>query len=113
MLLRRGDRGTDETVDSVFDGRLVIRQPRAGYRFSVDAPLLVWFSCTRGAAPARIAADLGAGCGIVALGLLAAGQARRAVAVEVQDRLASLCAGNAAANGLSSRLEVVHGDMRS
>jgi tRNA1Val (adenine37-N6)-methyltransferase len=101
------------TADAVFDGRLLLRQPRSGYRFSADAPLLVCFAYRKCERSARRAADLGAGCGVVGLGLLLAGAAERVVAVEVQDRLAALCAENAAANGLDGRLEVVHGDMRA
>ena len=113
MQRRRDDGRPGETLDAAFGGRLLLRQPRTGYRFNADAPLLVWFCCTRDATPARRAADLGAGCGVVALGLLAAGRARRAVAVEVQERLAELCAENAAANGLAARIDVVRADMRT
>ncbi|MCK9461951.1 MAG: methyltransferase [Proteobacteria bacterium] len=112
MMRRSGSSRFQVTVDAAFDGRLLLRQPRSGYRFSADAPLLVWFSCRGAARPARRAADLGAGCGVVGLGLLLAGAAERVVAVEAQERLAALCAENAEANGLGDRLEVVNGDMR-
>jgi tRNA1Val (adenine37-N6)-methyltransferase len=100
------------TEDALFDGRLLLRQSRDGYRFSADAPLLIWFSCTRTVSRSRCAVDLGAGCGVVALGLLAAERAERVVAVEAQDRLSALCESNAELNGFRSRLEIVSGDMR-
>jgi len=102
-----------ETADALFDGRLLLRQPRIGYRFSADAPLLVWFASRAPARRARRAVDLGAGCGVVGLGLLMADAAERVVAVEIQSRLAALCAENAAENGLADRLQVVNEDMRS
>lgn len=96
------------TLDALFEGRLLLRQPRKGYRFAVDAALLVWFA--HGDRPARFCLDLGAGCGVVGLGLLAAGAAGQVVATEIQPRLASLCRANAELNGLGDRLEVVQGD---
>jgi tRNA1Val (adenine37-N6)-methyltransferase len=100
------------TEDALFDGRLLLRQPQKGYRFSADAPLLVWFACTSSERSFRCAADLGTGCGVVALGLLAAKKADRVVAVEIQERLFACCAENAARNGLGERLEAIRGDMR-
>ncbi len=95
--------------DALFGGRIRLWQPRKGYRFSVDAPLLVWFAARFG--DARLAADLGAGCGVVGLGLLAAGAAERLVGVEIQPDLAELAANNAARNGLADRYRVLVGDM--
>jgi tRNA1Val (adenine37-N6)-methyltransferase len=113
VALRRGNSLSGETADALFDGRLLLRQPRTGYRFSADAPLLVWFACRKAAHRARWAADLGAGCGVVGLGLLMADAAEQVVAVEIQERLATLCAENAAANGMADRLRVANADMRS
>ena len=101
------------TEDALFNGRLLLRQPEAGYRFSADAPLLVWFACGIPGGRVQCAVDLGAGCGVVALGLLAAGKVERAVAVEVQPALHALCAANAERNGFGERVEAIRGDMRS
>ena len=101
------------TADALFNGRLLLRQPEEGYRFSADAPLLVWFACGVSGGRVGCAVDLGAGCGVVALGLLAAGKAERAVAVEIQPALQALCAANAQRNGFEQRLEAIRGDMRS
>jgi tRNA1(Val) A37 N6-methylase TrmN6 len=99
------------TEDALFGGRLLLHQPRRGYRFSADAPLLVWFACARPGRRSLCAADLGAGCGVVGLGLLAAERAERVVAVEAQERLFDLCLANAALNGLGARMEAVRGDL--
>ena len=79
------------TRDTVYGGRLVLFQPKNGYRFSIDSLLLTRFACdgTR----VSLSADLGAGCGVVGLGLLAAGQTCRVVAMEVQHSLAVLAVG--------------------
>jgi len=113
MAQRLGNPRSQYTADALFDGRLLLLQSRSGYRFSADAPLLIWFACRRGARPARRAVDLGAGCGVVGLGLLLADTAEQVVAVEIQERLAALCAENAVANDLADRLQVVNDDMRS
>ncbi len=98
------------TRDAVYRGRLLLDQPRKGYRFSVDSLLLTAFACSK--RRATLAADLGAGCGVAGLGLLAAGQAQRVVAVEVQSGLAELALGNASLNGFESCYQVVRADVR-
>jgi tRNA1Val (adenine37-N6)-methyltransferase len=97
------------SLDAIFEGRLLVHQPRRGYRFAVDAALLVWFAGADRPA-ARTCLDLGAGCGIVGLGLLAAGFAAELISVEIQPRLADLCARNASLNELADRTEVIGAD---
>jgi tRNA1(Val) A37 N6-methylase TrmN6 len=97
------------TDDALFNGRLRLWQPRDGYRFSLDAPLLIWFAARFG--NAKAAADLGAGCGVVGLGLLAAEIAAEVAGIEIQPSLARLAEQNAARNGLADRYLILNGDM--
>lgn len=85
------------TVDTLHGGSLRLEQPARGrgYRFNADAPLLareasLW-------PPVERAIDLGAGCGVVGLSLLALGAARRVLLVERDPWMASIAARNAAA----------------
>ena len=106
----KSEQSFESSSDAIFGGRLILTQPARGYRFSVDAPLLVAFAAS--GSEAQLCADLGAGCGVVGLGLLAAGAANRVVAVEIQPRLANCCRINAAANSPAGRFELIEGDLR-
>ena len=101
----------DWTTDAIYEGRLILRQSQKGYRFSVDAPLLTRFACL--SKPGARCVDLGAGCGVVGLGVLAAGGARGLTSVEVQEGLASFCMFNARNNNLDGDFDLVAGDMRN
>ncbi len=89
---------------------LVVRQPRGGYRFSLDSVLLADF-----AAPlcGRRVLDLGTGSGILLLLLarLCPGLSR-GVGVELQPELFECARANIEANGLAGRLSAVLGDLR-
>ncbi|OGQ96022.1 MAG: hypothetical protein A2521_14185 [Deltaproteobacteria bacterium RIFOXYD12_FULL_57_12] len=99
--------GQGYTEDSLFDGALRCWQPRAGYRFSVDAVLLGHFSAPR---PGDRILDLGAGCGIVSLILAYRWPEVRITALELQPELADLSRLNAEINGFSDRFSVITGD---
>lgn len=95
------------SFDTLFDGKVVLYQPKKGYRFSVDAPLLTWF-----ASPDKTisrCADLGCGCGVIGISLLAAQKAHRVVGVEIQPKLASLSLCNAEKNKVAQQFKVVTG----
>lgn len=104
--------GDDSTRDALFDGRVVLRQPPrgAGYRVNVDALLLADFA--RGRSGAKVAFDLGAGVGGVALSLLFQRAARRVVLVELDATAAALAERNLRENGWSEVGEVLVGDVR-
>jgi tRNA1Val (adenine37-N6)-methyltransferase len=80
-------------------GRFVLRQPRRGQRFSTDSVLLAGF-VRPGPGPA---ADVGAGCGVLAVLLAARGQAGPFTCVEVDPLAARCCAENLAAAGVTGR----------
>jgi len=102
-------RPAEETLDAFYHGRVLVRQRRSGYRFSVDAPLLASFIQTE---PTDEVLELGTGCGIISL-LLAGRPFRRITALEVQRSLAALAGRNVALNKLQGRVKVVRGDLRA
>ena len=97
------------TDDTLFDGNLVCRQHRDGYRFSVDAVLAASF-CTP--PPQGKILDLGCGCGVIGLILCHRHPGLQVTGLELQPKLAKLAADNAAANGLADRLRIQEGDLR-
>jgi len=99
---------TETTLDPFLGGRLNFLQPKKGYRFSVDAPLLAGFIDVR---PDDRVADLGAGCGVVGILLAHFTPIRRLVAVEVQAELAGLARRNAELNGFSDLIRIRNQDV--
>ncbi len=99
--------GREISCDSFYCGLVRVYQPRRGWRFSVDAPILAAFI---DAQPKARAVEVGGGCGIVSLLLLWKGALRKVTVFELQAYYASLCAVNARANGFGRRLEAVCGD---
>jgi len=99
---------SDETRDTILDGRITLIQPRRGYRFSVEAILLGRFA--RASTRERVL-ELGAGCGVVSIMIAALDRPRGVVAIEIQPPLAAMIARSAALNGLES-VDAVCADLR-
>lgn len=94
------------TTDAFLGGRLVVRQPAAGYRAGIDPVLLA------AAVPARAGEsvlELGCGAGVAALCLGRRVPGIRLAGLELQPDYAALARENAAANGIP--LEVLDGDI--
>jgi tRNA1Val (adenine37-N6)-methyltransferase len=100
----------DETVDSLFRGKLSVIQRRTGYRFSIDALLLAHFIAPR---KYDHVIDLGAGSGVIALILAARYPAIELSGVELQGEMAARARRSAELNGLSDRVTIIQGDVRA
>ena len=100
----------EETLDTLFGGRLQIIQKKKGYRFSLDALLLAHF--TEPGVQDKIL-DLGTGCGIIPLILIFHHKAEKVIGVEIQPSLADLARRNAALNHLSSHIEIWEKDLKT
>lgn len=99
------------TDDALFGGAVRLAQPARGhgYRANVDALLLARFALRP--RPARLALDLGAGVGTVALALDHLGGARELLLVERLPDLVDLAAKNLAQNGVMGRGRAVRLDL--
>jgi tRNA1Val (adenine37-N6)-methyltransferase len=100
--------GREETLDEFYRGKVRLWQPRKGYRFALDAPLLADFIETR---PEDDICELGTGNGVIPV-LLSLQPFRRITALELQPSLFDLAVRNVALNGLADRIEVVRADLR-
>jgi tRNA1Val (adenine37-N6)-methyltransferase len=87
-----------------------VRQPEAGFRYGAPTMLLTEFVRAR---PGQRVADLGSGCGIVAMMIAARDHPELVVAIELQRELHEIAVQNVEANGLGSLVACVHGDWRS
>lgn len=97
------------TEDRLLGGRVVLRQPLRGLRAGLDAVLL---AAGVPALPGQIVLEGGCGSGAGFLCLAARVPGLSILAVERDAGLAALARANAAANGLSGRVEVIEGDVR-
>lgn len=108
-MRREGGGGSDDTDDAALGGAVRLIQPRRGYRFSLDAVLLARFAAER---PARSVLDLGCGCGVVGLSLLALGGAGELTGVDVQPDMVARARRGAEANGWGDRCRFLSADLR-
>ena len=98
------------TDDALFAGRLICRQPRHGYRFSVDAVLAAHFAVPK---PGSRVLDLGCGCGVIGLILAHRHPTLRVIGLEMQEALAAAAEDNIITNGFADRCRVIRGDLRA
>lgn len=98
--------------DSMFDGELICRQHKNGYRFSIDAVLAAHFHIPK---KGERILDLGCGCGII--GLLMMFRWPETIdfvsSLEIQPSLKKLADHNYAANGYADRCTCQLGDTRN
>lgn len=98
----------DTTEDAILGGRVIVRQPRQGFRVAIDSVLLA------ASVPARAGDTVlepGTGVGAAALCLLRRVPGCRVVGLELQPPLAALARANAERNGFGESFEVVTGDV--
>lgn len=96
----------EATEDKLLDGRIVLRQPRDGFRVAIDSVLLA------AAVPAKAGDAVfepGAGVGAAALCLARRVEGMRVAGVEIQPELVRLAGDNVRLNGLEDRVEIMVG----
>lgn len=97
-------------VETAVNGGLVIKEYKEGIRFGTDALLLAHFAKER--IGSGVCADFGTGSGVLPLLLSAAGCKCSFLAVELQEKYASLAGENAVSNGFGEKIRVLQGDLR-
>jgi tRNA1Val (adenine37-N6)-methyltransferase len=91
-------------------GKLKIRQPEAGYRFSIDALILAWHL-----EPSRRdnVIDIGTGCGVIPLIVANRFPGVFCTGIEIQKELADCAAENVRSNRLDGRIRIENADIRA
>lgn len=97
------------TSDTLFDGRLKLRQRQQGYRFSIDAVLLAHYARPRSG---ETVLDMGTGCGVVPLILAYRYADIRIYGMEIQPELYRLAVENVRENRLDHRITIFRHDLR-
>lgn len=98
------------TEDTLFQGKLICRQDRSGYRFSVDAVLAAHFAVPRSGEQVL---DLGCGCGVIGLIMAHRHPSITCSGLELQGELAALATENINCNGFAARFRLIQGDVRA
>jgi len=99
-----------ETLDTLFQGRLKVVQRKGGYRFSIDTLLLAHFVKVQGR---EKIVDLGAGNGVIPLMLAFLYPAVRVVGLEIQEEMVQRALRSVSLNRLRERVEILLGDVCS
>jgi tRNA1Val (adenine37-N6)-methyltransferase len=97
------------TADTFFNGRIRVKQNRAGYRFSIDAVLIAAQTIP---SPDDTVLDLGTGCGIIPLILAYRHPKIKVYGIEVQQQLADLATINVEENRMKDRITIHCMDMK-
>jgi tRNA1Val (adenine37-N6)-methyltransferase len=95
----------DESLDPLFQGKLLFIQKRNGYRFSMDAVILARLTL---AGKGDRVLDLGTGCGVIPLILSLNPDCGPLVGVEVQPELVELAERNVLLNGRQESIRILH-----
>jgi tRNA1(Val) A37 N6-methylase TrmN6 len=98
------------TEDFLLGGRILIRQPREGYRVAID-PIFLAASIDIG--PGHTILDVGAGVGAASLCLATRRDDIKITAVELLREQVRYAVDNVNLNNLRDRVEVLHGDLLS
>jgi tRNA1Val (adenine37-N6)-methyltransferase len=100
----------DETVETLFGGRLRVLQKKKGYRYTIDSILLAHFVEV---CEGERVLEIGAGSGVISLVLAFLNPSIRITGIEIQERLAGMAGRSIMLNGLEDRVEIFRGDARN
>jgi tRNA1Val (adenine37-N6)-methyltransferase len=100
----------DESLESLFGGRLRILQKKKGYRYTIDSVLLAHFVEPK---KGERILELGAGSGVISLLLAFRNPGVRVTGLELQAELADMAKRSISMNGLEGRVDIIPGDVRN
>jgi tRNA1(Val) A37 N6-methylase TrmN6 len=98
----------ETSEDALLGGRVLLKQPREGYRAAIDP---IFLAAAVPAGPGDLVLDVGAGAGAAALCLARREPGCSIRGIELQRDLVRLATENVAANGLTGKVDVMVGDL--
>lgn len=110
------DSGGAIIADHPYRGRVKVYQPAKGFRYSVDAFILLGFAARyiSDEKPESVeAADLGSGSGIVTLGLALQKAVRRVTGIEIVSEIAEMSRRSAIESGLAEKVKIISCDYKN
>lgn len=100
------------TRDTFFNGKVVVRQFKSGYRFSIDAVILSYYASSALLELDDTVLDLGTGCGIIPMLMAYRSSATRFMGIEIQEALARIAGENIQENEMSHRIQIKCEDIK-
>lgn len=100
----------DETLDTLFEGKIRLFQKKRGFRFSIDALLLCAFALSRAG---KSILDLGTGNAIIPLIMATRLPKTHVTGIEIQPEIVEMARRNVKLNALEDRIEIIEGDLRN
>ncbi len=98
------------SVDSVLNGKIIVRQPESGYRFSLDSILL---ANSVHPMPGERIVDLGTGCGIISLVIAYRNRDLTLFGIELQPALAEIANLNVVENKMADQIKIHCEDLKN
>src|ERR1700722_19290903 len=99
---------TETTLDGLLNRRVMIEQPKNGFRVAVDTVLL---AASVPAQAGQRVLDFGCGVGGAMLCLVHRVPGARVTGIDIQDDLVEMCRQNIERNAMSDRAQVLYGDV--
>lgn len=98
------------SIDSGLRGKILVRQPESGYRFSLDSILL---ADSLHPMPGDRIVDLGTGCGIISLIIAYRNRDVKLFGIEMQSVLAEIAHLNVVENQMTDRIKIHCEDLKN
>ena len=97
--------------DFFLNKKIIVYQPKKGFRFSIDAPILADYIKIR--KEKSILLEIGGGCGIISLIVSKTKKIKRIYIIEIQDIMLKAIRKNIKENRLNDIIKVIKGDFKN
>ncbi len=99
------------TRDFFLDKKIIVYQPKKGYRFSIDAPILADYIKIND--NNAVLLEIGGGCGIISLIISKTKKIKRIYIIEIQEIMVKAIKKNIEENKVNTLVKLVEGDFQN